>query len=244
MNFYKYNTMSNDNGSNDVLAPCEEYGFVYILKNKWMQGIVKIGKTSNIRKRMVDLYKTPVPETFTAEHVSKVRIEKMDDTEKALHAVFSEGRVNPKREFFLWDDDKADKAIKVLKLVEVQDVTDKVNGEMRSSLPADEAAAMENSEELIRRARRPNLDFHLLRINDGERLYWKDNQAIFVTVCSERKVIFNGKKCYLTTATKEILGTTAPIAPAPYWLYEGRCLKDIYDSFYEPTDGTDSADEV
>lgn len=103
---------------------------------------------------------------------------------------------------------------------------------------------MDNSEELIRRARRPNLDFHLLGINDGERLYWKDNDRIFVTVCSERKVMHNGKECYLTTATKEILGTTAPTAPAPYWLYNGKILKDIYDSFYEPTDGTDSTDEA
>ena len=231
------------NRTNIVLAPQEEYGFMYILKNKWMPGIVKIGKTRNIVKRMADLYKTPVPEAFTAEHVSKVRMEKMDDTEKALHAVFSEGRVNPKREFFLWDDDKADKAEKVLKLVEVQDVTNEVNGEVRSSLPADEAAAMENNEEMVRRARRPNLDFHLLGINDGERMYWKDDPTKFVTVCSERKVWFNGKQCYLTTATKEILGTTAPTAPAPYWLYNGKILKDIYDSFYEPTDGTDSTDE-
>ena len=236
--------MLNGNETNDMLAPCEEYGYVYVLKNKWMPGIVKIGKTCNIMKRMADLYKTPVPEAFTAEHVSKVSIEKMDDTEKALHAVFSEGRVNPKREFFLWDDDKADKAEKVLKLVEVQNVTNEVNGRVRSILPADEVVAMEHSEELIRRARRPNLDFHLLGINDGERLYWKDNQTKFVTVCSERKVFFNGKQCYLTTATKEILGTIAPVAPAPYWLYGGKCLKNIYDSFYEPTDGTDNTDEA
>ena len=236
--------MSNDIEKTDILTPSEDYGFVYILTNKWMPSIVKIGKTGNILERMRVLYATNVPEAFTAVHVSKVRIEKMDDTEKALHAVFSEGRVNPKREFFLWDDDKADKAIKVLKLVEVQDVTDEVNGEVRYSLPADEAAAMDNSEELIRRARRPNLDFHLLGITDGERLYWKDNDRIFVTLCSERKVMYNGKECFLTTATKEILGTTAPTAPAPYWLYNGKILKDIYDSFYEPTDGTDSTDET
>ena len=136
-----------------------------------------------------------MPEAFTAEYVSKVRIEKMDDTEKALHAVFLEGRVNPKREFFLWDDDKADKAIKVLKLVEVQDVTDEVNGEVRLCLPAEEVAAMDSNEELVRRARRPNIDFHLLGIDDGERLYWKDDQTKFVTGCSERKVLFNGKQC-------------------------------------------------
>ena len=115
---------------------------------------------------------------------------------------------------------------------------------VKSSLPAEEVVAMENNEEMVRRARRPNLDFHLLGINDGERLYWKDDQTMFVTVCSERKVWFNGKQCYLTTATKEILGTTAPTAPAPYWLHNGKFLKDIYDSFYEPTDGTDSTDET
>lgn len=236
--------MADENGTTDVQTLSDDYGFVYILTNKWMPGIVKIGKTRNILERMRVLYATNVPEAFKAEHVSKLPIGKMDDTEKALHAVFSGERVNPKREFFLWNDDKADIAIKILKLVEVQNVTDEVNGAVKSSLPVEEVAAMENNEELVRRARRPNIDFHLLGIDDGERLYWKDDQTKFVTVCSERKVLFNGKQCYLTTATKEILGTIAPVAPAPYWLYGGKCLKNIYDSFYEPTDGTDNTDEA
>jgi hypothetical protein len=228
----------------DKLHPNEEYGFVYILKNDFMQNIVKIGRTTNIVKRMNDLYNTSVPLAFKAVHVSKLPIGKMKDTEEVLHALFSEDRPNPKREFFQLDDEKISKAIRVLKLVETVNVTDEVNREVKQSLPHDEAIALDNNEELIRRARRPNLDFFLLGIKKNERLYWKDDSSKFVTVASERKVLYNGNECYLTTATKNILGTTAATAPAPYWLYNGRLLQDIYNDFYNtPTDGTDMQDE-
>ncbi len=228
----------------NVLQPSEEYGYVYILENPYMQNVVKIGKTIDIVERMRVLYNTSVPVAFKAYHVTKLYREKMDDAEKALHAVFAEGRVNPKREFFLWDEEKADKAIRVLKLVEIENVTDEVNGDVRRSLPQEEVMAMENNEEMIRRARRPNLDFFLLGIKKDEHLYWKDDSTKFVTIASERKVIYNGSECYLTTATKDILGTTTATAPAPYWrLEDGRLLQDVYNDFYNnPTDGTDIKD--
>ena len=226
-----------------ILQPNEEYGYVYILENGFMQNIVKIGRTTNIVKRMNDLYNTSVPVAFKAVHVAKLPIGKMNDTEGVLHALFSADRPNPKREFFQLDDEKIDKAIRVLKLVETENVTDEVNGEVRASLPQDEVNAMENNEELIRRARRPNLDFFLLGIKKGENLYWKDDNTKSVTILSERKVIYNGRECYLTAATKEILGTSAPTAPAPYWLYKGRLLSDIYNDFYSnPMDGSDLDD--
>ena len=225
------------------LQQSNEYGYVYILKNDYMQGLVKIGFSIDIEERMRVLYNTSVPVPFKAIHVSKLIREKMTETEKVLHSVFSEDRVNPKREFFQMDDEKTEKVIRVLKLVEVEDVTDKVNGEVRASLPQDEVNAMDNNEELIRRARRPNLDFFLLGIKKGEHLYWKDDNTKSVTIFSERKVIYNNRECYLTAATKDILETSAPTAPAPYWLYNGRLLSDIYNDFYSnPMDGADSED--
>ncbi|MBQ8462822.1 MAG: GIY-YIG nuclease family protein [Prevotella sp.] len=215
-----------------------EYGYVYVLKNQWMENLVKIGKTTNIKKRMDDLYNTSVPAAFRALYVSKLPIDKMDDTERTLHLVFSDDRVNPKREFFQLGDEKIDKAIRILKLVETENVTDEVNGTVKTSLPPEEEKAWEENSEMVRRARRPNIDFFLLGLNSGENLYWKDDNSVCVTICSARKVLYNGKECYLTAATKEVLGTTAPIAPAPYWRYNGRLLADIYNDFYSnPSDG-------
>ncbi len=215
-----------------------DFGYVYILKNQWMEGIVKIGKTINIKKRMDDLYNTSVPAAFRALYVSKLPIDKMDDTEKTLHLVFSDDRIKPKREFFQLDEKKIQKGVRILKLVETENVTDEVNGNVRMSLPLEEEPAWEENSEMVRRARRPNLNFFLLGFESGENLYWKDNDSIFVTIITERQVKFNDKLCYLTMATKEVLGTDAPVAPAPYWRYKGRLLSEIYNEFYNnPTDG-------
>lgn len=139
-----------------------DFGYVYILKNQWMEGIVKIGKTINIKKRMDDLYNTSVPAAFRALYVSKLPIDKMDDTEKTLHLVFSDDRIKPKREFFQLDEKKIQKGVRILKLVETENVTDEVNGNVRMSLPLEEEPAWEENSEMVRRARRPNLNFFFL----------------------------------------------------------------------------------
>jgi hypothetical protein len=215
-----------------------EYGFIYILKNQWMPGIVKIGKTINIRERMNTLYNTSVPSAFRGVYIAKILRAKMDEAEHTLHLVFAEDRVNPRREFFQMDDDKIDNVIRILKLIEVEDVTDDVNGDVRTSLPPEEEQAWEENTEMVRRARRPNLNFHLLGIENDERLYWKDDETIFVTVSNERKVNYNGTEMSLTRATQTILGNSAPIQPSPYWFYNGRLLSDIYNEYYTPMDSS------
>lgn len=44
----------------------EEYGYVYVLKNDYMPGLVKIGMTvrDDYRDRLNDLYTTGVPVPF------------------------------------------------------------------------------------------------------------------------------------------------------------------------------------
>jgi len=77
-----------------------QQGYVYIALSPalgWRQ--VKIGRTVNIRQRMHDLSRnTGVPEEFNAVYYK--RFTDADLAEAVMHEVFSDYRMNDKREFF------------------------------------------------------------------------------------------------------------------------------------------------
>ena len=52
-------------------------------------------------------------------------------------------------------------------------------------------------------------------------------------VANERRVNYKGEIKSLTAVTKELLKVSYKIAPGPYWTYEGKLLKDIYNETYE-----------
>ena len=222
----------------------EEYGYVYVLTNEYMPGLVKIGETErdDYRDRLKDLYTTGVPVTFKAVHASKVKKEDTRKVEHALHVAFEPDRVNPRREFFHMSPDRA---IAILKIVEIEDVTDYTNVILRENLDPSELEAQTRAtvererEEKELKKKRPLLNYFDLGIQEGERLSWKDNQDIYVTVSGERKVIYEGEEYYLTAVTQKLKDTTKPIAPAPYWLYNGKSLTDIYNEKYPLEDSSE-----
>ena len=54
------------------------------------------------------------------------------------------------------------------------------------------------------------------------------------TVESERKIKFRGEEMSLTNATKVIMDIKHSIQPAPYWVFNGRNLLEIYNDTYDP----------
>ena len=86
---------------------------VYLLTNEAMPGIVKIGMTTDsIESRIGQLNAhsgVPLPfECFFAAEVDSC-----SRVEKILHQLFSEHRINPKREFFRIDPEKVVLAISI-----------------------------------------------------------------------------------------------------------------------------------
>lgn len=216
-------------------------GIVYVLKNEGMPGLNKIGRTDqqDHKKRMKELYTTGVP--FAFEAVKAVRVRDSKVVERALHKAFETDRVNPNREFFRM---KADRAIALLDLIKIEDVTDETNRMFSEGLSAEEIAAQAKAEKLVNdaereleelregRSKRPAINFFELGINENERLCWKDDPDKSVTVCAERKVLFNGSVMSLTKVTQEILAKPYAVQPSPYWTYNGRLLLDIYEEHY------------
>jgi hypothetical protein len=200
-------------------------GIIYLLSNPAMPGIIKIGRTTieDVKIRMRDLYTTGVPLPFECEYAAKVK--SIDEVEKALHTAFSPDRLNPKREFF---EIEPGQAIAIIKLLEIENVTPLVEQEANVidtvELEAGKAYAK----------KRPNLNFVEMGIPIGSELIFNDGGEV-ATVIKERVVKFRDQETSLTNATRMALGEgyAYNIAPGPYWSYNGRRLRDIYNETYQ-----------
>ena len=95
---------------------------VYVLANPAMPGFLKIGFTTNLPKRMEDLYNTSVPEPFECVLAWQVREGTGRALEKDLHITFAPDRRSPSREWFKMDPERV-KAF--LRHVPGKDVTPK-----------------------------------------------------------------------------------------------------------------------
>jgi hypothetical protein len=74
-------------------------GFVYVLSNRSMPGMVKIGKTTrDPRTRAGELFASGVPTPFVIE--ATIESPNIDETEVTVHRLLGAHRVNKKREFF------------------------------------------------------------------------------------------------------------------------------------------------
>ena len=217
---------------NNNLEQSSEYGYVYVLKNECMPGLLKIGITDNMPERLRTLNNTSVPVQFESVYTCTVRKEDMRRIESALHKAFAPDRVNPKREFFRID---ADRVVPILSMFQLENVTDEVNKEMSDGLDPQERVALEK-EKAEAPKRKEAFNFLALGIKKNEHLYFKDDKGIFVTVASERKVIYDGELMSLTAATSKIRGISYGVQPTPYWLYNGVPLIDIYNERYAPVD--------
>lgn len=198
---------------------------VYVLTNPSMPGLVKIGRTSfeDANTRIAQLYSTGVPFPFKLEFACKV--ENPDEVEQALHLAFGPNRVNPRREFFSIEPEQA---IAILKLLHVPDATSEVE-HAPSPIGAQEVDAGNQFA-----ARRPNLNFEEMGIPIGSQLYFTEGDVSAV-VSTPKKVKLNDVEMSLTAATRTLLNLDYSVQPGPYWTFNGRSLRDIYNETYPIT---------
>ncbi len=196
-----------------------ENQIVYVLTNPAMPSMVKIGKTtqSDVEYRMSQLYSTGVPLPFKCEYA--VEVADCSNVEKALHIAFEPSRVNPKREFF---EISPEQAIAILKVIGTNDVTPRIEAELNKNITEVER----NS---ANKKKRPVLNFSEMSIPEDAILVYVEDESIQVKVINDRKISFNDEIMSLTKATRTIKELDYSIQPTPYWVYEGKTLKDIYE---------------
>lgn len=190
-----------------------------------MPNIIKIGRTNleDVKSRMAQLYTTGVPLPFLCEYAAIVK--DMDKVERALHTAFGPNRLNPRREYFEID---ASQAIAIIKLLEIEDVSPSVERQ------AEQIDAIEVEAGKAYARKRPRLNFVEMGIPLGSTLIFHATGEVAI-VKSARTVIFREEETSLTNATKIAADDRFiySVAPGPYWTFEGKKLKDIYDETYQ-----------
>jgi hypothetical protein len=194
-------------------------GIVYILRNEGMPGLVKIGyTTSPLIQRIRSLNNTSVP--FDFECVFAARVADCLKVETLIHTVFSDKRVNPKREFFLLEAEQAKAA---LQLAAIEDVTPRV--EETSPDPSERAAVVSMA------ARRRSTSIYDLGIEAGSTLQLDRDPTITCTVTGPWEVDYLGQRTSLSKAALLALNSMGLEWPSAngwaHWTYTGRPLRDL-----------------
>lgn len=208
----------------------KENQIVYVLTNPAMPGLVKIGKTTQfeVEDRMKQLYGTGIPVPFDCAFACQVR--DATEVEKALHFAFGNTRINPNREFFKLE---AERVIILLKLLKVDEITTQFEQKIESETDAADKQSAVN----LKESRRPKMNFVEIGIPIGSILQFKSG-GTDVKVTSEKKVEYNSEEYSLTAATRKVLGLAEdyPLQPSPHWLYQGKTVKEIYESYHSGDD--------
>ena len=197
-------------------------GIVYCLENLAMPGLVKIGHTDDIARRLSELDNTSIPVPFVC--VMAVEVDDATETERLIHDVFSDRRVRPRREFF---EVNPERVVAALSLTRGRDVT-----------PASDVVEDEEVQVALDKTRRrsENFNFEMVAIATGAELRFHyrgisndDGEPYIATVVSRNRIEFNGQVTSLSGAATSIMRehdiTWSPQGPR-YWYYEDESLAE------------------
>ena len=184
-------------------------GYVYVLTNPLMPGIVKIGFTSrrDIGARMKELFDTGVPVEF--ELAMAYECEEALDVEKAFHRLLAKARTHSRREFFSVDDPE-----------DLRLFLDCFGREIDVDGYTDDDGSRPLTEGTM--ARTPHFDFCRMGIPIRGILRCEAT-GDEVKVVAPKKVEFDGEWISISAATTKI----EKWPPGRHWAYEGQSLDDI-----------------
>lgn len=190
---------------------------VYVMTNECMPGIVKIGLTSDsVESRLTQLSSsTAVPLPFECYFAAKVQ--DSAKLEKKLHQLFTEYRVNPKREFFRVDPEKVVLAISI--------------GEFEEITPGQAHVEKEEKDALEKaKIRRPRIKLAAIGIRPGDELVFSRDENIKAIVAENNKVEFEGEVLSLSTAALKVLHRmgykTPTTSGSDHWMFEDELLDE------------------
>lgn len=210
-------------------------GVIYILTNPSFPEYVKIGYADDIEKRLQQLNRSEcIPFAFRVYATYKVTsrlsdlkihsiIDKLNPNLRSIENFNGHKRV---REFYAMS---AEDAYSILEAIaEIHGCVDKLKLVKPSEA---EETAEEIAEEIATETqeRAENFTFSKCQIPVGATLEFCNGNVsgIFCRVVDDRKVEYQGKKMYLTSLAKLLVGRKTPIAGPRYFKYNGEWLNDI-----------------
>lgn len=189
---------------------------IYVLTNEAMPGLVKIGLTmDSVESRIAQLNTAGVPLPFECYFAAEV--DDCNRIERILHKLFSDERINPKREFFRVDPEKVVLAISIGNFTPITPGNSQIDDEERK--------ALEKAKE-----RRPRLKLDALGITPGDILVFSRDDSLIAKVEPGGKVTFEGETLSLSAAALKALRSLGYGTPAAsgsqYWMFNGELLDE------------------
>lgn len=182
-----------------------------------MPDLVKIGKTTDLESRLRSLSThSGVPVPFECYYACEVA--DSGKVERALHDAFGDHRINPRREFFRLNPERA---VAILELVAIQIAT-----------PTTEIAEDQAELDALHReqTRREQFRFSMVDIQPNAILKFSKDETITARVVDDKRIEFEGEITSTSAAATKLLhriGWTLRAAQGPlYWLYEGETLAE------------------
>lgn len=177
---------------------------------------IKIGMTAleSVESRMRQLSAfSGVPLPFECHYAA--RVDDCRRVESILHQLFSEHRLNPRREFFRLEPEKAVLALSIGGFEEV------TPGLVLAD--AEEQKVLEKE-----KARRPRISLDALDIKPGAQLTFSRDESVTATVLPGNQVVYEGQAMSLSSAAMQALQKlgyrSQSVSGSEYWMYEGELL--------------------
>ena len=208
----------------------KEPGYVYILTNpSFREDWVKIGKTTNMEKRLKTLNTTALPLPFKV--YATIKTSKYEELEKIIHKQIdrlTDLRINQSREFFNVHPAQAlDIFLDQATALDDAIVTKYENGKPRQMYPVLEKL----KEEKEKKPQRPPFDFSMVGLNVGDKVIF-DALNLEVKVAGRNKVEYEGRlwslSAFCGTYLPENMHNASEAYQGPkYFSYQGKTLWDI-----------------
>lgn len=188
-------------------------GYIYIMTNPCLTGMVKIGYATDVETRRQQLSTTALPYEYevyaTYETSGKLEDKKLH---KMIDNLNPDLRVSKNREFFVMTPEDAFELLESIAIISgSQDKLVKV------------AAVVSNPS--AQKMKRPPVNFAKCNIPIGAELVFIEDSNIKVVVVDERKVQYNNEITSLSAIAKAIKGYS--VAGPMYFTYNGRLITDI-----------------
>ena len=208
----------------------KEPGYVYILTNpSFREDWVKIGKTTNMEKRLKTLNTTALPLPFKV--YATIKTSKYEELEKIIHKQIdrlTDLRINQSREFFNVHPAQAlDIFLDQATALDDAIVTKYENGKPRQMYPVLEKL----KEEKEKKPQRPPFDFSMVGLNVGDKVIF-DALNLEVKVAGRNKVEYEGRlwslSAFCGTYLPENMHNASEAYQGPkYFSYQGKTLWEI-----------------
>lgn len=205
-------------------------GKVYVLTNKYMPNIVKIGYTTQpIEDRLKELDKTGVPWPFKCHFA--IETDRYVEIEKLVHAAFADHRIRDNREFFEIAPERVVAALSIAGATEI-----KVDGEAVD----ERGEKLSEDKDVVPRKKR--FDFALCGIPVGAELTFTRDSSKTCKALDSGNVEYDGQVYSLTKLALKLLAERGynwkTVQGPAFFEFEGKVLTEIRNAL-----GEDNAEE-